>query len=89
MQKLDKGVDIFEGLDEYLKNPAAFGKPSDENLLNLQASVGTSESNTPSRFSPFKSSAVALPVDRTQWVKLSHLVSSPSSESLYLFLSCF
>jgi hypothetical protein len=74
MQKLDRGVDLFEGLDDYLRNPAAFGKPTSEDLLNLQTSpnaVIEEECTTRRRKTE---NSIAVSIDRKKWVKLSHMV---------------
>jgi hypothetical protein len=68
MKKLDDGYDIFKNLDEYLKNPEAFGKPSAETLLSLPLHEKTLDRKA-------KCPTYSIPeVVRTNWVKLSHLV---------------
>lgn len=75
MQNLDKGVDIFDGLDEYLKNPGAFGKPTDEELNTMQVSYDTMRKETRRKREKMQAETSAAPsIDRTKWVKLSHMV---------------
>lgn len=81
MQKLDKGIDIFDGLEEYLKDPAAFGKPSDQEILEMKASASVLEKMPRSKITKRQKEKESAPktVDRTKWIKLSHMVGTHNS----------
>jgi hypothetical protein len=74
-KKLDREVDLFDGLDDYLRNPAAFGEPIDADLLNLQPSPNaTIEEGLRTQRGSETENSIVTSVDRTKWVKLSHMV---------------
>lgn len=78
MRKLDEGIDIFEGLEEYVKDPAAFGRPSDQEILEMEASAAVIEKMPRSKTKKIQREEELVPkaVDRTKWTKLSHMVST-------------
>ncbi|KAL3923112.1 MAG: hypothetical protein SGILL_001840 [Bacillariaceae sp.] len=46
MKKRDGGMDIFEGLDEYERDPAAFGKPPDDHPIWTTGAISNEDSGT-------------------------------------------
>ncbi|KAG7349338.1 Myb-like DNA-binding protein [Nitzschia inconspicua] len=69
MRKLDRGIDIFQGLDEYLENPAAFGKPSDDEARTCVIKGSRTKRNGTKKIG----APIAPTVQRTKWIKLSHM----------------
>jgi hypothetical protein len=73
MKKVDKGHDIFKGLDEYLNNPAAFGKPPDDDPIWDESSQYQEVLDVVTQ--PFRMKKYTPPpVVRNRWVHLSHKV---------------
>ena len=85
MRKLDDGQDIFEGLDEYLENPEAFGKPPADDPVwdastRYEEVVDDVKKTSPKPQSVRKKKHWPSSVVRTNWVDLSHKVRASLTE---------
>lgn len=87
MKKYDDGVDIFEGLDEYERDPAAFGKPPDDHpiwtggAMTYEPEQAGTTGSIKRRSRTYK--YLPPPVVRTNWVKLVHKVRVLSGMQQY------
>ena len=79
MKKFDEGQDIFIGLDEYLQDPEAYGRPpADDPVWDVttryEEVVDGPKKTGPLPQSIRKPNTKASSIPRSSWIKLSHKV---------------
>lgn len=76
---MNAGIDVFERLDDYLKDPVSFRKRSDNVPIPKKATVDNDSKARPTKQESMNKLEYQPDVFCPNWVKLSHVVCTVPS----------